>query len=144
MGSSPVVAVGAILRRADEILLVLRDREPAKGTWSLPGGKVHAGESLAEACRREVREETGLNVEVGDIAGVVERMERKRDGAMAHHFVIIDLWASVPGGSDPTPGDDAADARWFKVDSLGSLNLTPGLLDFLTAQGALEPQPQPR
>ncbi|MFP5223988.1 MAG: NUDIX hydrolase [Actinomycetota bacterium] len=137
MGSWPVVAVGAIIRHADEILLVLRDREPAKGTWSLPGGKVRAGETLSDACRREVREETGLTVEVGAVAGVVERMARKRDGSIDHHFLIIDLWATVANTTVPTPGDDAADARWFKVDALASEHLTPGLLDFLIAQDAL-------
>src|SRR5262249_51162472 len=96
----PIVAVGAIVfDSAGRVLLGGRGRPPAQGRWSVPGGAVEAGETLAEACAREVREETGLEVEVGSLCEVVERVTRDPDGRVRFHYVILDYAARVSGGT---------------------------------------------
>ena len=136
MDKTAQCAVGAIVVRDGAILLVRRDREPARGQWSLPGGRVHAGEALTEAVVREVKEETGLDVEVDGLCGVAERIMRDDDGAGEFHYVILDFYA--PAKSDALEaGDDAAEARWVPIDSLGELHLTAGLVEFLTDRGVI-------
>lgn len=130
-------AVGAIVLEKGELLLVHRAHEPALGHWSLPGGKVEWGESLREAVAREVREETGLDIEVEGLAGVIERIVPDDDGTVQWHYVIHDYWAK-PKGRELTPGDDASEARWVHVDALGEYTLSPGLFEFLQDRGALE------
>lgn len=133
----PACAVGAIVIDADQILLVRRDREPAMGRWSLPGGRVEVGEALAEACAREVMEETGVDVEVEALAGVAERIVRDDDGTIAWHYIILNYWATARG-RDIQAGDDASEARWVPLPDLQTMDLTPGLIEFLQDRGALE------
>jgi len=124
---APVVAVGGIAFDDDgRVLLIQRARPPAAGLWSIPGGKLHLGESLVDACAREVREETGLDVEVGALVTVVERVIRDDAGEIAYHFVIHDYLVRVRGGR-LTASDDAADARWVGPEELAALPLTDGL-----------------
>ena len=133
----PVCAVGAIVLEKGELLLVRRDREPALGRWSLPGGKVEWGESLQEAVAREVREETGIDIDVEGMAGLAERIVRDDDGDVRFHYVIIDFWAK-PRGRALQPGDDASDALWVPVGELHDYPLTAGLYEFLQDRGVLE------
>lgn len=119
------------------LLLVKRDREPAKGQWSLPGGRVETGETLREALLREVREETGVDVEVDGLIGVAERIVRDDEGDVAFHYVILDYVCS-PRTTVVTAGDDASEARWVPVGELADLHLTAGLLEFLSDRGVLE------
>lgn len=137
MSAAPLVAVGAIVLDEGDILLVKRRTEPAAGTWSLPGGKLERGESIAEAVVREVREETACTIAPRGIAGIVERIVRDDQGGVSHHYVIVDLWAEIVDRIDPLPGDDAADAKWVAVEDLSRLGLTPGLFEFLRDRGAL-------
>ncbi|RMH84641.1 MAG: NUDIX domain-containing protein [Actinomyces sp.] len=130
-GRRPEVAVGAVARRGDELLLVRRGRPPAVGRWSLPGGRVEWGETLAEAVERELVEETGLRGRCGDLVGWVERL------GSDHHFVILDFSVSVEPGGDPQAGDDALEVRWVPIPDLGRLELVDGLADFLTAHGVI-------
>jgi 8-oxo-dGTP diphosphatase len=126
----PTVAVGLVARdRAGRLLLVKRANPPAKGRWSLPGGRVEAGETIVEAAVRELREETGLEATVGEVAGVVERIGE------GHHFVIVDLWAELAGGAVPATGGDAADARLVELARLPDYSLSPGLAGFLAGIG---------
>lgn len=120
-----------------ELLLVKRDQEPARGLWSLPGGRVEWGESLMEACAREVREETGVEVDVEGLAGIAERIIPDDEGRVQFHFVIHDFWAR-PRAREITRGGDASDVRWVPVGELASLHLTEGLLEFLQDRGAME------
>ena len=122
--SLPVVGVGGVVLCGEEVLLVQRGAEPSKGLWSIPGGAVEAGESLAQACAREVAEETGLAVEVGPMVEVLERILRDGEGRVEYHYVLIDFVCSSPR-VDPRAGDDAADARWASLESLEGLGLTP-------------------
>lgn len=135
--TTPLCAVGAIVLHEGAILLVKRDREPSRGLWSLPGGRVQTGESLIEAVAREVKEETGLDVAVGDFCGIAEWISRDDDGGIAHHYVILDFYAKPHGPTQLKPGDDAADARWVHVDELPELTVTTGLVEFLTDRGVI-------
>ena len=125
-----MVAVGLVARDpGGRLLLVERGNPPHKGRWSLPGGRVEGGETLAEAGTRELREETGLEAAVGEIAGVVERIGE------GFHYLIVDLWAELAEGAVPVAGGDAADARLVGLDELPGYPLSPGLAGFLAGIG---------
>ena len=119
----PVVGVGAVIVDHDRVVLVKRAHEPLKGEWSLPGGAVEVGETLAEAIVREVHEETGLEVSVGPIIEVLDRVHRGADGRIDYHFVLLDYVCTAVGGL-LTPASDAADARWVAVADLASYQLS--------------------
>ena len=116
--------MGAIAVTEEALLLVRRDRAPEAGRWSLPGGRVEAGETLAEAVVREVAEETGLSVRCGRFVGWVERF------GPGYHFVILDFAVTVLGGT-LAAGDDAREVRWVPLGELGSISLVTGLEAFL-------------
>ncbi len=119
----PVVGVGGVVLAGDQVLLVKRGAEPAKGIWSIPGGAVEVGESLAQACAREVAEETGLTVQVGPMVEIIERILRDAQGRVEYHYVLIDFLCYSPL-LEPKAADDAAAARWSALDGLGALRLT--------------------
>lgn len=124
----PEVAVGAVVVHDGRLLLIRRGRGPAVGQWSVPGGRVEWGETLARAVEREVAEETGLTVRCGPFVGWVERM-----GA-GHHYVIMDFRADVVGGDVTAAlraGDDAAEAAWVPLSEVAAVDLVDGMLDFL-------------
>lgn len=128
----PTVAVGAfVFDRDGRVLLVERGTPPAEGLWSVPGGKLEPGETLAQAVAREVREETGLVVEVGALACVVERMSE------GYHYVILDYLAHVIGG-ELAPASDVRAVRWVTGDDLPTMFLTDGLLPLLDRARAAE------
>ncbi|MGN9840919.1 NUDIX hydrolase [Nonomuraea sp. H19] len=129
-----VNCVGAIVfDDSGRILLIKRGRPPGAGLWSIPGGRLEPGETDADGLRREVLEETGLRVEVGRLAGTVDR-----PGPGGVTYVIRDYLASVSDGV-PKAGDDAADVRWCTPDDLVRLPLSEGLLESLTDWGVLPP-----
>lgn len=97
-------------------MIVKRANDPYKGEWSIPGGRVELGETLVEAVQREVREETGLDVRVGDVIEVFEHIARE-DGRLRYHFVIIDYLCTWVGGA-LRAGDDADDVAWVTGDEL--------------------------
>lgn len=115
--SRPVVGVGAVIFDGDRVLLVKRGHAPLKGEWSLPGGAVELGESLEAAVAREVLEETGLEVEVGPVVEVLDRVERTGDGRVEYHFVIIDYLCRVRGGR-VARGSDADEVCWADAAAL--------------------------
>jgi ADP-ribose pyrophosphatase YjhB (NUDIX family) len=133
----PACAVGAIVLDAGNLLLVKRDREPARGRWSLPGGRVEAGETLREAVVREVREECGIDIVPESLVGIAEWIARDDAGAVEHHYVICDFTAA-PRTTAVRAGDDAAEVRWVPVGELSSMTLSDGLLEFLADRGVLE------
>ena len=121
--SPPVQCAGAIVRDdGGRLLLVRRGRPPAEGLWSVPGGRIEPGETAAAAATREVREETGLDVEVGAvlITAVIA------DGA----YRVQDFAARVVGGQ-LRAGDDASEVRWVTDAELDELELSPGLREEL-------------
>ena len=125
------VCVGAIVVNDDELLLIRRGHGPGAGEWSVPGGRVEGGELLAEAVVREVREETALEVICGSLVGYVERIHDDR------HFVILDFQATILDREDPTPGDDAVEARWVPLADVAELRLVDGLAEFLHENGVI-------
>lgn len=137
----PIVAVGGVVCREDQVLLIKRGTDPGKGTWSIPGGVVRLGESLREAVVREVREETGLDVEAVEQLGTVERIERDQ-GRVRFHYVIVDYACRVKGGT-PKAGSDANDIRWFALGELEPLGLSREALTIVErALRVGKPQPQ--
>lgn len=118
---TPTVAVGAfVFDAAGRVLLVERGRPPGVGLWTVPGGKLEPGETLAQAVAREVREETGLVVEIGALACVVEHITSD------YHYVILDYLARVIGG-ELAAGSDVVTARFVDDVELATLPLTDGL-----------------
>ena len=128
---SPQVCVGAVAVLDDRLLLVRRGHGPAAGEWSIPGGRVEGGETLAEAVVRELAEETGLEAVCDDLVGWVERIGED------HHFVILDFLVTVLDGPEklPVAGGDAAEAAWVPLDEVSRLRLTEGLAEFLHEHG---------
>jgi 8-oxo-dGTP diphosphatase len=112
----PVVGVGGVVFDSGRVLLVKRGHEPRKGEWSLPGGLVELGETLIEATRREIKEETGLDVQVGPIVDIFDRVHRVED-RVRYHFVIIDYLCRNIGGV-LAAADDATDVAWVTPDEL--------------------------
>ncbi|MFN0027312.1 MAG: NUDIX hydrolase [Acidimicrobiales bacterium] len=128
----PELAVGAVIIDNDQVLLIRRATEPAKGRWSLPGGRVEWGETLAHALVREVFEETRVECVVGELIGWVERISSE------HHFVIFDFEAHPLSDADPVAGEDASEAAWVPLIDVPELDLVPGLLDFLADHDIVE------
>jgi len=118
----PIVGVGVVVWRESQVLLIKRGKAPRVGQWSLPGGAQNLGETLAEAARREVREETGINIELGEIIATLDLIDRDDDGRVRYHYTLVDFTAESLS-SDLCPGDDAADARWFDRSALSELGL---------------------
>jgi 8-oxo-dGTP diphosphatase len=107
----PVVSVGAVIVRDGRALIVRRAHDPRKGEWSLPGGRVELGESLVDAVRRETKEETGLDVAVGPVIEVFDRVHRDEAGRVRYHFVIVDYLCTSSTG-EAVAGDDAEAVAW--------------------------------
>jgi 8-oxo-dGTP diphosphatase len=113
----PVVGVGAIVVDGNRVLLVRRGHEPLKGEWSIPGGAVELGETLEVAIAREVREETGLEIDVGPMVDVFDRIRFDPDGRPLYHYVLIDFVCRPIGGTLAS-ASDAADVTWASLIEL--------------------------
>jgi 8-oxo-dGTP diphosphatase len=131
----PVIGVGALIFEHGKVLLVERGREPLAGYWSLPGGCVETGERLEDAVSREVREETGLEVSVGAVAAVFERLMPDEAGQCEYHYVLVDFYCT-PSAGILKPGDDSSKVQWFELADLGSLRMTEGTLAVIKASAA--------
>jgi mutator protein MutT len=121
----PILGVGALIFRDDRILLVERGKEPLKGYWSLPGGVVETGETLEQAIRREVCEETNLEIEVIRTIEIFERIIRDQEGRPEYHYVLIDYLCRSNCG-EAHPADDAAQVQWVRREDLPRYRITEG------------------
>ena len=114
-----------MILEGDSVVLVERGREPLKGRWSLPGGVVEAGERVEDALRREVKEETGLDVEVIELIEVFERIQRDAEGRPEYHYVLLDYYCE-PRGGRLQAASDVARAEWVRREDVGRYPLTSG------------------
>ena len=127
---APIVGVGAVVIRDQQVLLVCRANEPNRGQWSIPGGTVELGETLAQAAAREVWEECQVRVEAGQVLATFDLIRRDAQGQVLYHYVLLDLAACYISG-DPVAGTDAMEVRWVTAAELDRLDIIPRLLPVL-------------
>lgn len=117
----PIPGVGAVVLRTTEggaeVLLVRRGTEPMAGSWTLPGGGIEVGETITEACARELLEETGLSVEPLGEVETFDIIHRDAEGRVQYHYVIVDLLCRVAGG-EIRAGSDATEVVWAEVEAI--------------------------
>ena len=116
----PIVCVGAIIIKEDEVLLIKRGTAPSIGNWSIPGGGVELGESLEDACHREVQEETGLEIQIIEQCAVLDRIIKDSINRVQFHYVLID-YLCFPVGGNLQAGTDASELQWHNIHSLESV-----------------------
>jgi 8-oxo-dGTP diphosphatase len=131
--AGPQTAVGAIVFKADKVLLVKRANPPGQGLWAIPGGRVRLGETLKQAAKREVREETGVIISPQGPVYVFEVIERDDEGGIRFHYVIVDLLAEYLSG-EVNPGTDASEARWISSGQLKELPVTKSTRELLRSR----------
>ena len=119
----PIPAVAAVIFQGDKVLLAKRASEPSKGQWSLPGGIIEVGETHIAALKREIREEAGLEIEVGELVEVIDRIVLDSEGRVKYHYVILDYWAEYKGGI-ARAASDALSIMWVDIGSLDSWGLS--------------------
>ena len=122
--AQPRIGVGAIVWRGRSVLLIQRGKAPRLGQWSIPGGGQMLGETLRETAAREVAEETGIEIAVGDLVDVVDGIFRSDDGSLDHHYTLIDFEADYVSG-EAEAGDDAAADTWVDVAALEQFRRWP-------------------
>lgn len=123
-----MIGVGGLLfNRQNQVLLIKRNKPPSQGLWSVPGGKLEAGEGLTECCRREIREETGLDVNVLSLIAVVERRVEN------FHYVIVDFLVELRDecANTPSAASDVTEARWINLENLENYPLVVGLSEII-------------
>jgi ADP-ribose pyrophosphatase YjhB (NUDIX family) len=138
----PIVGVGAVVLDGPRVLLVRRANEPLKGEWSLPGGAVDVGETLEDAIRREVLEETSLVVEVGPVVEVLDRIRRDPDGRVRFHYVLVDFLCRPCGGALRC-GSDAEDAVWAEQSELARYGVSAAAVTVVEKAVARAARPWP-
>ena len=114
---SPIVGVGGVIFDGASVLLAKRGQEPAKGTWSLPGGAVELGEKLIDALKREIREEIGIEIQVGGLIRVLDRIIQDEERRIRYHYVIVDYWGWKTSG-EPKPGSDTSDICFVPLEEI--------------------------
>lgn len=141
--SRPFVGVGAIVVDSGKVLLVKRKHEPLAGEWSIPGGAVEVGETLEGCVAREILEETGLDVTVGPVVEVLDRITRDADGRVRYHYVLVDYLCRVAGGM-LQPASDVLDARFVdpsELDAYGVAAITTQVIGRALALDRAAPRP---
>ena len=119
----PVVGVGGVVISEGRALLVRRGGPPLAGEWSIPGGMLETGETLFEGVRRELVEETGIEVRVVELIEVFERISLDAAGKTKYHFVVLDYLCEADAG-EARAGSDVTDVAWAQPDELGKYQLT--------------------
>jgi len=134
----PVPAVGAIVFRGNDVLLVKRGNEPNKGRWSVPGGALEIGETVEEAVVRETLEETRVLVRPIRVVDVLTYVDREPSGPVRWHYVLIDVLCEHVRG-EPYPSSDAENARFIPLRELGDYDITPTTMAVLEKASGLRP-----
>ena len=118
----PIVGVGTVVLDGDMVLMIQRGKPPRQGSWSLPGGAQELGETIREAARREVREETGLEIEIFGLIDVVDSVRPDADDKIEYHYTLIDMAGHAVGGT-LMAGGDAQDCRWFTRPEIDAMDI---------------------
>ena len=118
----PIIAVGGIIFHEDTVLLVRRNREPAMGQWSLPGGAVELGERLEEALKREIHEEVSIKIGIGGLVRLLDRVVHDEERRVRFHYVIADYWGWKISGQ-PCAASDISDARFVTLKEARKLGI---------------------
>jgi len=125
----PIAGVGAVIICKGKILLEKRKSQPGRGKWTVPGGLVELGESAEQTVMREVREETNLEVEQPELIDVVNSVTTDEDGRIKYHFVIVDYFVKLKGGT-LRAADDAAELSWVRFSEVENYDLTRSFREF--------------
>lgn len=136
MISRPELAVSAAIFRDERVLLVKRAQPPALGRWTLPGGRVEPGETLSDAIRREVAEETGLVIRVGALAGYREIILNEPVEGRGRHFVILPFAAGWVSG-EVSLNAELSEFAWTSIEAAADFETTEGLVEILESASAL-------
>ena len=118
----PIIGVGAVIVHRGKALLVRRDTEPLKGEWSIPGGVLELGEKLHDGVRREALEETGLEVEPGEVLEVFDSIFSDESGRTQYHYVLVDYLCTLVSG-EACPASDVSEVMWVSEQDLAGLGL---------------------
>jgi 8-oxo-dGTP diphosphatase len=123
----PIIGVGAVIIQGDHALLVRRETEPLKGEWSVPGGALELGEKLRDGAAREVLEETGLRVEVGEVLDVFDSIFADDGGRTQYHYVLIDFLCRPVSGK-AVAGSDVSAVKWVTESELAGMALRDSIV----------------
>lgn len=118
----PIPGVGVVVRKDDAVLVIQRGNPPRRGDWGIPGGAVELGETWREAAQREVREECGIEITLGDVIDAVDMIFRDDDGRVQYHYTLVDFVADYVGG-DLHAASDILDARWLPLSEVSTFEL---------------------
>ncbi len=138
----PYVGVGVVIFRGDEVLLAQRGKWPRRGTWSIPGGAQELGETVHDAGRREIREETGLEIDIIGLIDVVDAITHDAAGAVEFHYTLVDLAAEWRSG-EARALDDVAGVRWVAIDAIDEYQLRPATRQVILDARKLRAKPLP-
>ena len=139
---SPIVGVGGVIFEGASVLLAKRGQEPAKGTWSLPGGAVELGEKIIDALKREIREEIGIEIEVGGLIRVLDRILFDQDKRIRYHYVIVDYWGWKVSG-EPKPGSDASEICFIPLKDIRKKDIHREVLETILMASELGERVRP-
>ena len=126
----PLVGVGGVVIKDGCVLMIQRGKEPGRGRWSIPGGRLRLGECVRDGVEREIFEECGVRVRAGDVLGVADLIQRDDDGRVRYHYVLVDLTAEYLFG-EPHPSSDAMATRWVPFYELPTLEMPDRLRSLL-------------
>ena len=126
----PTIAASAVVINDGKILMIKRAREPNKGKWSIPGGRIELGESIHEAVKREVSEECNIEIEILRLLEVSDNIIRDEERRVRYHYVLIDVLARYKTG-EVNAQSDAEDYRWVTVEELSEMDMSPQLRTIL-------------
>ncbi len=134
--ATPQVAVGGVVFKENRVLLVQRGKPPSEGEWAIPGGSVELGETLQEAVVREILEETGISIRVGEPVHLFDDVRRDEAGRVRFHYVILDFKGEFLSG-ELKAADDARDARWVSPEESRLLNVNKNTIKLMRKLGFL-------
>ncbi len=120
---APLIGVGAVAIKDGKILLMKRAFEPGKGKWSIPGGLVEVGETISDACAREMEEETGIKIHVLELINAYDMIVPDEAGKVKYHYVLIDFLVKPIGGTERS-SVEVLEMKWVTYEEARQLDMT--------------------